>query len=160
ASTRSDTYVEQLRRIVTPYHLHSLHYGLPDGACSQVKVMDGVCDLNLPHSGTRRCEAHLRYLYTGPPRPGPGRPKTYDGKGRWADLARFARGETRDEGLVLSAQVVKHVPCKRHLRVVKGVDTPSKRAALLLRTAVALAATTISRYDKARFPIALLCRDA
>ena len=61
---------------------------------------------------------------------------------------------------MLYSQVVNHVHFKRHLRVVRVVDTHSKRWALLFRTAIALAATTIYRYDKARFQIAFLFRDA
>ena len=94
------------------------------------------------------------------PRPGPGRPKTYDGKVRWADLSRFERAETSDEGLVLYSQVVNHVQFKRHLRVVKVIDTHSNRSALLFSTALDLCAITIYRYYKARFQLEFLFRDA
>ena len=159
-STRIDTYLEQLRRIVTRYHLQPLQYVLTDGAFSKVKFIDGVCDLTLHQIGKLRCDAPLRYLYTGPQRPGPGRPKTYDGKVRWSDLSRFERTETSDEGIVLYSQVVNHVQFKRNLRVVKVVDTHSNRAALLFSTDVNLAATTIYRYYKARFQLEFLFRDA
>jgi hypothetical protein len=159
-ATRIDTSLEQLRRVVTQYHLPFLPYVLTDGAFSKVKCIDGVCDLKLHQIGKLRCDANLRYLYTGLQRPGPGRPKTYDGKVRWSDLSRFERAETSDEGMVLYSHVVNHVQCKRHLRVVKVVDIHSNRAALLLSTDVDLAATTIYRYDKARFQIEFLFRDA
>lgn len=159
-STRIDIYLEQLRRVVTQYHLQPLQYVLTDGAFSKVKFIDGVCDLKLHHIGKLRCDANLRYLYTGPHRPGPGRPKTYDGKVRWSDLSRFERAETSDEGIILYSQVVNHVQFKRNLRVVKVVDTYSNRSALLFSTDVDLAATTIYRYYKARFQIEFLFRDA
>jgi DDE superfamily endonuclease len=159
-ATRIATYLEQLSRVVTQYPLQPLQYVLTDGAFSKGKVIDGVCDLKLHQIGTLRCDANLRYLYTGPHRPGPGRPQTYDGTVRWSALSRFERAETRDEGIVLYSQGVNHVPCKRNLRGVKVVDPHAKRSALLFSTDVALAATTIYRYYKARFQIACLFRDA
>jgi hypothetical protein len=83
-STRIATDVAQWRRVVTPDHLQPLPYGRTDGACSKGKCMDGVCALTLDQSGTRRGNATLRSLYTGPERAGPGRPKTDDGQGQWA----------------------------------------------------------------------------
>ena len=159
-STRSDTYLEQLRRVVTQYHLQPWQYVLTDGAFSKVKFIDGVCDLTLHQIGKLRCDANLRYLSRGPHHPGLGRPKTYDGKVRWSDLSRFERTETSDAGIVLSSHVVNHVQCKRNLHVVKVVETHSHRSALLCSTDVALAALTIYRYDKARFQIEFLFRDA
>jgi hypothetical protein len=159
-STRIDAYLAQLRQVVTQYHLPPLKYVLTDGAFSKVKFVDGVCDLHLEQIGKLRCDANLRYLYSGPWRSGPGRPKTYDGKVDWSDLSRFERAETSDEGIVLYSQVVNHVHFKRNLRVVRVVDTHSKRWALLFSTDIALAAPTIYRYYKARFQIEFLFRDA
>jgi hypothetical protein len=141
--TRIDTYLEQLRRVVTQYHLQPVRYVLTDGAFSKVKFLEGVCDLKLHQIGKLRCDAKLRYLYPGPHRPAPGRPQTYDGKVRWSELSRFERAETSDEGLVLYSPVVNHVQFKRNLRVVKVVEIHSKRSALLFSTDVDLAATTI-----------------
>jgi len=159
-STRIDVYLAQLRRVVTQYHLYGLHYVRTDGAYSKVKFVDGVCGLNLHQIGKLRGDANLRHLYSGPRRSGPGRPQTYAGKVDWADRARFERVETDDEGIVLYAHVVNHVHFKRNLRVVRVVDTSSQRAALLLSTDLDLSAMTIYRYDKARFQLECLCRDA
>jgi DDE superfamily endonuclease len=159
-ATRIDAYLAQLRRVVTQYHLHGLQYVLTDGAYSKVKFVDGVCGLNLHQIGKLRCDAHLRHLYSGPRHPGPGRPQTYDGKVDWADLSRFERVETDDEGMVLYSTVVNHVHFKRNLRVVKVVDIPAKRTALLFSTALDLSALTIYRYYKARFQLEFLFRDA
>jgi Transposase DDE domain len=155
-----DVYLAQLRQVVTQYHLPPLKYVLTDGAFSKIKFVDGVCDLNLEQLGKLRCDANLRYLYSGPRRPGPGGPKMYDSKVDWSDLSRFECAETGDEGIVLYSQVVNHVHFKRNLRVVRVVDTHSKRWALLFSTDIALAATTIYRYYKARFQIEFLFRDA
>jgi DDE superfamily endonuclease len=159
-STRMDAYLEQVRRVVTQYQLQPLKYVLTDGAFSNIKFVAGVHDLHLTQIGKLRCDANLRYLYTGPRRPGPGRPKTYDGKVDWSDLSRFECTETSDEGIFLYSQVVNHVQFKRNLRAVKVVDTHSNRSALLFSTDVDLAATTIYRYYKARFQIEFLFRDA
>lgn len=159
-STRMAVYLAQLRQVVTQYHLPPLKYVLTDGAFSKIKFVDGVCDLNLEQIGKLRCDANLRYLYSGPRRPGPGRPTMYDSKVDWSDLSRFECAETGDEGIVLYSQVVNHVHFKRNLRVGRVVDTHSKRWALLFSTDIALAATTIYRYYKARFQIEFLCRDA
>jgi hypothetical protein len=61
---------------------------------------------------------------------------------------------------MLYHQVVKHMHLKRHLRLVLVHHRPSECYPLLLSTDVALSAQTIYRYDKARFQIALLDRDA
>lgn len=159
-STRIDAYVAQLRRVVTQYHLHGLHSVLTDGAYSKVKFVEGGCGLNLQQIGKLRCDANLRHLDRGPRRPGPGRPQAYDGKVDWANLSRLERVETDEAGLVLYSQVVNQVPFKRHLRGVKVVDIPSKRSARLFRTALDLSAMTSYRYDKARFQLAFLLRDA
>ena len=73
---------------------------------------------------------------TGPKRPGPGRPKTYDGKVDWSDLSRFERLDTEDEDIVLYHQVLNHVQLKRNLQVVVVVHTQRKRYAVLFSTDV------------------------
>jgi hypothetical protein len=110
--------------------------------------------------GKRRIDAHLRYLSQGPKRLGPGRPKTYDGKVNGDDLTRFEPLETEDDPMVLYHQVVNQVQFQCHLRVVLVVDTQHNRRALLFSTDVDVDARTIYPYDKARFQIELLFRDA
>ena len=65
-----------------------------------------------------------------------------------------------DEGIVLYTQVVNHVQCKRHVRVVLVVETCTNRAALLLSPDIDRAAARLYGSDKARFQIECLCRDA
>ena len=93
-------------------------------------------------------------------RPGPGRPKTYDGKVHWDDLSRFEKVETDDDDIVLYHQVLNHVQFQCNLRVVLVVDTKHHRRAVLFSTDVALDALTLYRYYKARFQIEFLFRDA
>lgn len=110
--------------------------------------------------GKLRLDANLRDLYQAPQRPGPGRPQTYNGKVNWDTLARFEKIKTEDDELVLSHQVLNHVPFQCHLRVVRVVDPTHHRRAVLLSTHVDIDALTLYRYDKARFQLEFLCRDA
>ena len=63
--------------------------------------------------GKLRCDADMRFFYTGPRRAqGSGRQKTYDGKVDWQDLSRFVY-ITEQDGLELYTQVLNHVSLKR-----------------------------------------------
>jgi hypothetical protein len=159
-ATRIDVYVDQLTRVVAQHELGHLRYVVTDGYSSKKKFLTGVRALGLHQIGTLRIDANLRYLYTGPTRLGPGRPKTSDGKVRWAELARFEALDAGADPLALYHQVVNHVQFTCHLRVVLIVDTRTKRRAVLFSTDVGLDALTLSRYDQARFQIELLFRDA
>jgi hypothetical protein len=78
----------------------------------------------------------------------------------WDNLARFAKVATEDDGIVLYPQVLNPVQFQRNLRVVLVVDTKHNRKAVLLSTDLTLDALTLYRYDKARFHIEFLGRDA
>jgi DDE superfamily endonuclease len=160
AATRMDVYLDQLSRVVKAHDLRFLRYVITDGAYSKQKFVAGVRALELHQIGKLRADAHLRYLYQGPKRPGPGRPKTYDGKVTWSDLSRFERLDTADEHIVLYHQVLNHVQLKRNLQVVVVVHTQRNRYVVLFSTAVNLAPLTLYRYYKARFQIEFLFRDA
>ena len=155
-TTRMDVYLDQLRRVVKAHDLTWLRYLLMDGAYSKQNFVDGVRDLGLHPIGKLRADANMRYLYQGPKRPGPGRPKTYDGKVDWSDLSRFERLDTEDEDIVLYHQVLNHVQLKRNLQVVVVVHTQRKRYAVLFSTDVDLDALKLYRYYKARFQIEFL----
>ena len=159
-ATRIDVYLDQLTRVVSAHDLGYLRYVVSDGYYSKQKFLSGVQGLGLHQIGKLRADANLRYLYQGPKRPGPGRPKTYDGKVHWTDLSRFALCHTEDEHIVLYHQVVYHVQFRCALHVVLVVDTARNRRAVLFSTDVALDALTLYRYYKARFQIEFLFRDA
>ena len=159
-ATRIDVYLEQLARVVSAQHLSPLRYVITDGYYSKQKFTGGVRALGLAQIGTLRIDANLRYLYQGPKHPGPGRPKTYDGKVNGNDLSRLANVETEDDTIVLYHQVLNHVQGQGNLRVVLVVDTEHNRRAVLFSTDVALDALSIYRYYKARFHIEFLFRDA
>ena len=159
-TTRMDVYLDQLSRVVTTHDLRFLRYVVTDGAYSKRKFVAGVRALELHQIGKLRADAHLRYLYQGPKRPGPGRQKTYDGKVNWSDLSRFERLDTEDEHIVLYHQVLNHVQLKRDLQVVVVVHTQRNRYAVLFSTDGDLEPQRLYRYYKARFQIEFLFRDA
>ena len=148
--------MNQLTRVVSAPDLSHLRYVITDGYDSKQKCITGVQAIGRHQMGKLRIDANLRYLYHGPKRLGPGRPKTYDGKVNWDDLTRFEPLETEDDHLVLYHQVVNHVQFQCNLRVVLVVDTKYKLSAVLLSTDVDLNALTIYRYYKARFQIEFL----
>ena len=158
--TRIEGYLEQLTRVVSAHDLGFLHYVVTDGYDSKQKFISGVRSGGLHQIGKLRADANLRYLDKGPKCPGPGRPKTYDGKVTWNDLSRLERVETEDGHMVRYHQLLNHVQFQCNLRVVVVVDTQRNRRAVLLSTDVALDALTLYRYDKARFQIEFLFRDA
>jgi hypothetical protein len=159
-TTRMDVDLDQLSRVVKAHDLLVLRYVVTDGAYSKQKFVAGVRALELHQIGKLRADAHLRYLYQGPKRPGPGRQKTYDGQVNWHDLSRFERLETEDEHIVLYHQVLNHVQLKRNLQVVVVVHTQRQRYAVLFSTEVDLEPQRLYRYYKARFQVEFLFRDA
>jgi DDE superfamily endonuclease len=159
-ATRMDIYLDQLSRVVKAHDLRFLRYVVTDGAYSPQKCVAGVRRLALQQLGKLRADAKLRYLYQGPKRPGPGRQKPYDGKVHWSALSRFERLDTEDEHIVLYHQVLNPVQLECNLQGVVVVHTQRNRDAVLCSTEVDLEPQRLSRYDKARFQLELLFRDA
>jgi hypothetical protein len=141
--TRSDSYRDQVTRVVRQHARSPLRYVVTEGAYSKQKFLAGVQAFGLHQLGKLRREANLRYLYDGPPRPGPGRPKPYDGKVQWADLSRFVQAPSGDEGIVLYTQVVNYVQGTCNVRVVVVVETSTNRAAVLFSTDINRAAARL-----------------
>jgi DDE superfamily endonuclease len=146
-ASRIDIYLDQLAHVVSEHDLRHLHSVITDGYDSTQQCTGGVRALGLEQIGKRRSDANLRYLYQGPQRPGPGRPKTYDGKVQWDNLARFEKVETDDDDIVLYHQILNHVQCQCTLRVVLVIDTKHHRRAVLFNAWCEL--TTISSTEGA-----------
>src|SRR6266568_1693584 len=159
-ATRMDIYLDQLSRVVKAHDLRFLRYVVTDGGYSKQNFVSGVRGLGLHQIGKLRADANWRYLSQGPKRPGPGRQKTYDGKVHFNDLSRLERLDTEDEHIVLYHQVLNHVQFKRNLQVVVVVHTQRNRYAVLFSTDGDLEPQRLYRYDKARFQIEFLFRDA
>ncbi len=109
-----------------------------------------------------RCDANLRYLYEGVPKPR-GRRRQFDGKIKFTNLERFTKIETDKPTLTLYTHVVWSVSLQRRIRVVIVVNATTKgklRYVVLLSTDTELSATDILRFYKARFHIEFIFRDA
>jgi hypothetical protein len=112
-----------------------------------------------------RHDADLRYLYRGPQRVGKGRPKVFDGKVDWSNLAtsRWHVTETT-EGVRLLSATVYAPSLKRTLMVVVvrevREDGVVKDRAVLCSSDTTLTAGTLFEYYRARFHIEFLFRDA
>lgn len=160
--TRTDLYLHHLRAVY-PYLLPSEKHLAVDGYFAKQKWVAGVEALALHTIGKLRCDADMRFFYTGPKRVwGQGRQKTYAGKVDWQDLQGFDWVSSED-GIDLYTQVLNHRSLKRTLRVVVVLDQRDPehpRYALLFSTDLTLKAQTIYRAYKARFQIEFIFRDA
>lgn len=159
--SRIDFYVEQVIR--RSKELKELaDYLVYDGAAAKKKFIDGIVDNTDLHLVSKlRNNADMRYLYTGPGKPGPGRPKQYDGKIRWKDpeINRFDLCFEDDE-IVIHTAVVNSVSLKRNIRIAYIGRKGSDSYAVLFSTDVNLDGLLIYKYYKARFQIEFLFRDA
>jgi hypothetical protein len=160
--TMIDSYLSHLHRVVPFLHPEERHLAV-DGQFAKKKWLDGVEAVGLHTIGKLRCDANMRFFYSGPLRAhGSGRQKTYDGKVDWQELSGF-ESVTEQDGLQLYTQVLNHVSLKRTLRVVVVLDQrhPKKtRYALLFSTDLDLDAVTLFYGYKARFQIEFIFRDA
>lgn len=109
-----------------------------------------------------RCDANLRYLYTGTQKKKGARRK-YDGKVKFDDTSRFESVVGVEPGLHLYTAIVNCVQLKCNVRLVYVLNLRNRQKrgyALLFCTDINQDAKTIYRYYKARFQIEFLFRDA
>jgi hypothetical protein len=152
------------------YHLDCVRAHLPsgvrylavDGAFAKESFVSGAAALKLHIISKLRCDANLRYLYTGDQKRR-GRPRKYDGKVDFTNLSRFTWVATVHADIDLFTAIVWHVSLKRKLRVVYLVDRrhpTSLRTCLLFSTDVEQDPMEIYQYYKLRFQIEFIFRDA
>lgn len=159
--TRVDHYLTHLKatRDALP---EAVRYLVGDGYYSKIKWVEGVTALNLDVIGKLRCDANLRYVYTGPQKKRGARRK-YDGKVFFNDLSRFEFiGEVEPDVSLYSA-VVWSIRLKRKIRVVyllnqTNPDHPCY--AVLFSTDVDLDPIALYQAYRARFQIEFIFRDA
>ncbi len=138
-----------------------------DAYFTKKDFVDAICEVTDLHLvGKLRKDAHLQYLYDGPRRKGPGRPKKYDGK---VDLSQLNKKYWfrchEDEEVLIHQAVLWSVSLKRKIKVAyvqfkdeKGQLT--NRYVLYFSTEIELDGLKIFQYYKARFQIEFLFRDA
>ena len=78
-----------------------------DAWFTKKSFIDAVCGAGFQFVGRMRDDANLKYLYTGPQKPGRGRPRTYNGKVNHQDIKaeHFLEVELEDRTLATSAVV-------------------------------------------------------
>ena len=160
-TTRMQQYLDHIR-MVAPHLTDCEHYIVVDGSFANADFIDGVTALNKDVVGKLRCDANMRYLYTGPKRPGRGRQKTYDGKVNWQDLSRFDCVGKADD-MTLYSGVLNHISFNRNLKVVvlvKQQEGQTPCYVILFSTDESLDAWQVYHDYRARFQIEFLFRDA
>ena len=164
--SRVDFYLEQITDLYDQLADLGVTYWVGDGFYAKQKVFDTVTDLGGDLITRLRSDANLRYLYTGPPKEGPGAPKQYDGKIDWSDLCELAKrfdevGRLPDQPDVRVLTAVANSPhFGRDLRVVLLVGPDGKEQVILASTDTAQHAEKIVRYYRLRYQIELVIRDA
>jgi DDE superfamily endonuclease len=162
--TRMDFYLQQLRaprQRLPPQVI----YHCVDGAFAKQKYLAEVVRLKLHPITKFRCDAHCRFLYTGPHPQRRGARRKYDGKVNWQDLHRFGSLgplAEADHGQLYTT-VVWHVTLKQPLRVVVLVnrkDPAKQRYIVLASTDLALEGHKLVTLYGARFQIEFLLRDS
>ena len=164
--SRVDFYLEQITDLYDQLADLGVTYWVGDGFYAKQKVFDTVTDLGGDLITRLRSDANLRYLYTGPPKEGPGAPKQYDGKIDWSDLCELAKrfdevGRLPDQPDVRVLTAVANSPhFGRDLRVVLLVGPDGKEQVILASTDTAQHAEKIVRYYRLRYQIEFVIRDA
>ena len=78
-----DFYIEQIQDLHGQLAEMGVSYWVGDGFYAKRKVFGAVTEMGGDLITRLRSDANLRYLYTGPRKTAPGRPKLYDGKINW-----------------------------------------------------------------------------
>ena len=154
--TRIDFYLEHLQRTAGSFP-DSIQYGIFDGFYAKQKFVGGVLALGFHLISKLRSDADLKYLYTGE-QVGRGRPRRFDGKVDFADLARFTETAPEEKNVKLYAAILWSVTLKRRIKLV--IVKVGKRQTNLFATDIELSATEVFRLYRRRFTIEFLIRDA
>jgi IS4 transposase len=132
-----------------------------DGFYSKYKWVTGVVQLGFHAIGKLRCDANLKFLYTGP-YPGRGAPRRFDGKVNLQDPQRFQFVKSLEDGVSLYTAVVWSVSLKRKIRLAYLLKEHQGRRSyvVLFSTNLDLDPLLLYRCYSARFQIEFIFRDA
>jgi len=159
--TRMDQYLYHLDQ-VRPHLPPQVQYLAVDGAYAKEGFVTGTMQLGLHLISKLRCDANLRFLYTGVQKPR-GRKRKYDGKVDFHDLNRFTFVDTLQPGVDLYTKVVWSVALKRSIRLaylLNQQDPKRPRFVVLFSTDVQQDAQDLYRLYQLRFQIEFIFRDA
>lgn len=128
---------------------------------SLYKWVSGVMQLGLHTIGKLRCDANLKFLYSGPQK-ARGRHRRYAGKVDLNDPSRFEFVKTLDDGVQLYTAVVWSVSLKRCIRLAYLLkEHAGKRSyVVLFSTDLEIDPHKLYRCYSARFQIEFIFRDA
>lgn len=160
-TTRIDNYLEHLQATY-PYLPKLARYVVSDGFYSKIKWVNGVTALNLDVISRLRCDADLRYVYTGVQKP-LGRHRKYDGKVDLTDVSRMTLVCELEPKLFLYTVVVWSLSLKRKVRLAFLLDCRNPKRigrVLLFSTDIHIDPSGILDFYKARFQIEFIFRDA
>jgi len=160
-TTRIDYYLEQLQATY-PYLPKSARYVVSDGFYSKIKWVNGVTALKLDVISKLRCDADLRYVYSGAQKPR-GRHRKYDGKVDLTDVSRMTLVREFEPKLFLYTVVVWSLGLRRKVRLAYLLDCRDPKRigrVLLFSTDIHIDASEILDFYKARFQIEFIFRDA
>lgn len=159
--TRMDQYLDHLQT-VRPLLPASVRYLAVDGAYAKKGFVDGTIDLNLQVISKLRCDANLRYLYTGIQKRR-GRPRKYADKVDFHNLTGLTWVETVQPGIDLYTAVVWSVALKRTIRLaylLNHQDPQKPRFVVLFSTDLDQDAKQIYTLYQLRFQVEFIFRNA
>jgi hypothetical protein len=138
-----------------------VRYIVTDAFYTKVLMNKAILESGFDQIGKMRCDANLRYLYTGEQKP-KGRRRNYDGKMVIGEIDQLKFAGTLQDGTKIYTAIVNCVNLKRDVRIAYLVNKTESRLsfALLFSTDTELDALSIVRYYQARFQIEFLFRDA
>lgn len=159
--SRVDHYLAHLKatRAALPANVR---YLVGDGFYSKLKWVDGVSALGLEVIGKLRCDANLKYLYSGEQKPC-GCPRKYNGKVDLTELSAWQNLGEVAPNVALYTAVVWSVGLKRKLRVVYLLNHKHPEClcyALLFSTDVELDPLDLYKAYQARFQIEFIFRES
>jgi hypothetical protein len=161
-----DFYLEQIIDLYDQLADLGVSYWVGDGFYAKQKVFDTVTGLGGDLITRLRSNANLRYLYTGPPKDGPGRPKQYDGKIDWDDQEALTRrfdevGRLPDQPEVRVLTTVAGSPhFGLDLRVVLLIGPNGEEQVILAWADANQHAEEVARHYRLRYQIEPVIRDA
>jgi hypothetical protein len=164
--SRVDFYLEHILAETAAFEDQGIDYLLADGFFAKSKVFEALASTRLHLVTKLRCDADLRYLYQGPPKRGPGRPRRMDGKVDWEDFSRFSRLDASSLGLSVGSQAYSQVlysPCfGQKLKVVVLLHQHKTRVTrqVLASSDTELEALQLVRMYQSRFQLEFVFRDA
>ena len=159
--SRMDQYLYHLEQ-VRPHLPSPVRYLAVDGAYAKERFVTGAVQLGLPVISKLRCDANLRFLYTGVQKPR-GRKRKYDGKVDFQDCSRFTWVDTVQPKVDLYTAVVWSMALKRPIRLaylLNHQDPKHPRFVGLFSTDVEQDAHDLFRLYPLRFQIEFIFRDA